>query len=94
MRCGSVAPQKPEYTIMNKKSESAANFELTLAELEALVKRLEEGDQTLDESLSGFKRGIELTRECQSVLDNAQQTVEQLINPEDEESLTPFEPDA
>ena len=79
---------------MNKKSESATNFELTLAELETLVEKLEEGDQTLDESLSGFKRGIELTRECQSVLDNAQQTVEQLINPEDEESLTPFEPDA
>jgi len=94
MWCGSVAPQKPEYMIMNEKSESATNFELTLAELEKLVVKLEEGDQTLDESLSGFKRGIELTRECQSVLDNAQQTVEQLINPEDEESLTPFEPDA
>ena len=79
---------------MDKKSESATNFELTLAELETLVEKLEKGDQTLDESLSGFRRGIELTRECQSVLDNAQQTVEQLINPEDEESLTPFEPDA
>jgi exodeoxyribonuclease VII small subunit len=79
---------------MDKKSESATNFELTLAELETLVEQLEKGDQTLDESLSGFRRGIELTRECQSVLDNAQQTVEQLINPEDEESLTPFEPDA
>lgn len=79
---------------MNKKSESAINFELTLAELEKLVKNLEEGDLTLDESLSGFKRGIELTRQCQSVLDDAQQTVEQLIDTEDEESLTPFEPDA
>lgn len=79
---------------MNKKSESAINFELTLAELEKLVKTLEEGDLTLDESLSGFKRGIELTRQCQSVLDDAQQTVEQLIDTEDEESLTPFEPDA
>ena len=94
MWCGSVAPQIREYIIMDKKSESATNFELTLAELETLVEKLEEGDQTLDESLSGFRRGIELTRECQSVLDNAQQTVEQLINPEDEESLTPFEPDA
>ena len=79
---------------MNEKSESAINFELTLAELEKLVKNLEEGDLTLDESLSGFKRGIELTRQCQSVLDDAQQTVEQLINPEDEDSLTPFDPDA
>ena len=80
--------------MMSKKSEPSPDFELTLAELEKLVTKLEEGDQSLDESLSGFKRGIELTRQCQSVLDNAQQTVEQLINPEDEESLTPFEPDA
>jgi len=79
---------------MSKKTEAGPDFEKTLAELEKLVVNLEEGELSLDESLSGFKRGIELTRRCQTVLDNAQQTVEQLINPEDEDSLTPFEPDA
>ena len=92
--CGSVASQKPEYIMMSKKSEPGIDFETTLSELETLVGKLEEGDQSLDESLAGFKRGVELTRQCQSVLDNAQQTVEQLINPEDEDSLTPFDPDA
>jgi len=79
---------------MSEKTEPVPDFEATLAELEKLVEKLETGDLSLDESLTGFKRGIELTRQCQSVLDNAQQTVEQLINPEDEESLKPFEPDA
>ena len=79
---------------MSKKIEAGPDFEKTLDELEKLVTNLEEGDLSLDESLSGFKHGIELTRQCQSVLDNAQQTVEQLINPEDEDSLTPFDPDA
>ena len=79
---------------MSKKAETAIDFEKTLAELESLVEKLEKGDQSLDESLSGFKQGIELTKRCQSVLNNAQQTVEQLINPEDEESLVEFEPDA
>ncbi len=79
---------------MSKKTEAGPDFEKTLAELEKLVENLEEGDLSLDESLSGFKQGIELTRRCQSVLDNAQQTVEQLINSEDEESLKSFEPDA
>jgi exodeoxyribonuclease VII small subunit len=79
---------------MSKKTEAGPDFEKTLEELEKLVTNLEDGDLSLDESLSGFKHGIELTRQCQSVLDNAQQTVEQLINPEDEDSLTPFEPDA
>ena len=79
---------------MSKKTEAGPDFEETLAELEKLVVNLEEGDLTLDESLSGFKHGIELTRQCQSVLDNAQQTVEQLTNTEDEDSLQAFDPDA
>ena len=78
---------------MSKKTEAGPDFEKTLAELEKLVVNLEEGDLSLDESLSGFKQGIELTRQCQAVLDNAQQTVEQLLDTEDEDSLKPFEPD-
>jgi len=79
---------------MSKKTEAGPDFEETLAELEKLVVNLEEGDLTLDESLSGFKHGIELTRQCQSVLDNAQQTVEQLTDTKDEDSLQAFDPDA
>ena len=79
---------------MSKKTEPGPNFEETLAELEKLVVNLEEGDLSLDESLSGFKHGIELTRQCQETLDNAQQTVELLTNTQDEDSLQPFEPDA
>ena len=79
---------------MSKKTKPEPDFEKTLAELEKLVVNLEDGDLSLDESLTGFKQGIELTRQCQAVLDNAQQTVEQLLDTEDEESLKPFEPDA
>lgn len=79
---------------MSKKTEAGPDFETKLAELEELVSNLEKGDLSLDESLTGFKHGIELTRQCQAVLDNAQQTVEQLTNNEDLESLTPFDPDA
>jgi exodeoxyribonuclease VII small subunit len=79
---------------MSKKTKAEPDFEKTLAELEKLVVNLEQGDLSLDESLTGFKQGIELTRQCQAVLDNAQQTVEQLLDSEDEESLKPFEPDA
>jgi exodeoxyribonuclease VII small subunit len=78
---------------MSKNTEAAPDFETTLTELEKLVGNLEEGEQSLDESLSGFKHGIELTRQCQSMLDNAQQTVDQLIDPGDEESIAPFKPD-
>ena len=66
-------------------------FEQALSELEALVEQLESGDLSLDQSLQQFKRGVELTRHCQGVLDQAQQVVEQLVDPNDEDSATPFE---
>ena len=62
------------------------DFEEALAELEGLVSRLENGELSLDESLKQFKRGVELTRRCQKILDEAQQIVEQLSKPEDEPS--------
>jgi exodeoxyribonuclease VII small subunit len=68
------------------------DFEGALTELEALVARLEKGELTLDESLQQFKRGVELTRRCQRILDQAQQVVEQLTNPEDESTAVPLDP--
>jgi len=79
---------------MSKNPKQEADFEKTLAELEKLVESLEQGDLSLDDSLSGFKRGIELTRQCQSVLDNAEQTVQQLLDNQDEDSLEPLDKDA
>ena len=79
---------------MSKKAKSNIDFEKTLVELETLVEKLEKGDLSLDESLSGFQQGVELTKQCQTVLDEAQQTVDQLTNPEDEGTLAPFKPDA
>jgi exodeoxyribonuclease VII small subunit len=76
---------------MNDKSKELPNFEKALEELETLVEQLESGDLNLDQSLQQFKRGVELTRHCQSVLEEAQQIVEQLVDPEDEASATGFE---
>lgn len=75
---------------MNDKSEKLPDFEKSLAELESLVEQLESGDLSLDQSLKQFKRGVELTRHCQSVLEKAQQTVELLTDNDDESSATPF----
>ena len=69
------------------------DFEKSIAELETLVERMESGEAKLDESLELFKRGIELTRNCQQLLDNAQQSVELLSNPEDPDSAEDFKPD-
>ena len=55
------------------------DFEQALAELEALVSRLERGDMPLDEAMKTFERGVELTRHCQGALKTAQQRVEILL---------------
>ena len=76
---------------MNDKKEKLPDFEKSLEELERLVEQLESGDLSLDESLKQFRRGVELTRHCQGVLERAQQTVEQLLDPADESSAVPFD---
>ena len=63
---------------MNDKTEQKPEFEKALSELETLVSKLETGELSLDQSLQCFKRGVELTRQCQTVLDEAQQTVQTL----------------
>ena len=76
---------------MNKKSDALPDFEKALEELESLVEQLESGDLSLDQSLQQFKRGVELTRHCQGVLDQAQQSVQKLIDNDDEASAVPFD---
>lgn len=78
---------------MKQTSDKLPDFEKALAELEELVNKLESGELSLDDSLSQFKRGVELTRQCQLVLDQAQQSVEKLLNPDDESSAENFAPD-
>ena len=76
---------------MNEKTQKLPDFEKSLTELETLVEQLESGELSLDESLTRFKRGVELTRHCQAVLDKAQQTVEKLLDIDDESTAVPFD---
>lgn len=57
-------------------------FEQSLQELEQLVEALEQGDLSLDEALQQFARGVELSRSCQKVLEQAEQRVERLLSPD------------
>ena len=66
------------------------DFEQALAELEALVARLERGDLPLDEALQTFERGVELTRHCQGSLKAAQQRVEILLQRNGQSEPEPF----
>ena len=70
--------------------ETPVDFERSLAELEALVERLEQGDLALDDALKSFERGVALTRQCQGALKAAQQKVEILLNTSPTGAPEPF----
>jgi exodeoxyribonuclease VII small subunit len=59
-------------------SASIKDFESAIAELEKIVKQLEEGDLSLDKSLALFERGVELSRYCHEQLGAAQRRIEVL----------------
>lgn len=61
-------------------ASSAVDFERSLAELEAIVAKLEQGDLSLDDSLRHFERGVQLTRACQNSLKLAEQKVHVLMS--------------
>ena len=79
-----------------KKSASKSreiDFEAAIKELESLVERMEQGDQSLEQSLKDFERGVELTRACQQALKQAEQKVQLLQEQTGQTELTPFDDD-
>jgi len=53
-----------------------------MEELETIVERMEDGEPSLEESLKLFERGMDLTRRCQKALDDAEQRIRTLAEPE------------
>ena len=58
---------------------AAMSFETALAELEAIVKRLEAGNAKLDDAISAYERGALLKRHCEAKLREAQSRVDKIV---------------
>lgn len=68
-------------------------FEKAMEELKGIVSQLEGGNLPLEEALSLFERGVQLTRYCNRKLDEAEKKVEILLRDEGGNiSIEPFEP--
>lgn len=79
---------------MPKKNEAPASFETALTELESIVTRLESGDLPLEDALNQFERGVQLARQGQSTLQQAEQRVQILLSDSEDAPLSPFNTDA
>ena len=56
------------------------DFEGAIAELETIVRRLEEGDLALEQSLELYERGVRLSRYCHARLEEAERRIEVLAD--------------
>ena len=79
---------------MPKKNDAPASFETALTELEQIVTRLESSELPLEDALNEFERGVQLARQGQTRLQQAEQRVQILLSDNEDAPLTPFTPDA
>lgn len=63
----------------NRKKADNMSFEEALQELEQLVQQMEQGELPLEQALQSFERGIQLARRSQTVLQQAEQKVQVLM---------------
>ncbi|MGI8788043.1 MAG: exodeoxyribonuclease VII small subunit [Pyrinomonadaceae bacterium] len=63
-------------------AEKKQTFETSLQDLEKIVRRLEAGDSSLEDSLKLFEDGVRLSRECQERLNQAERRIEVLLKDE------------
>lgn len=74
-------------------AEKKLTFEQAMSRLEEIVAGLEEGDRPLDESLSLYEEGAKLMKQCNALLDKAEQKVMKLKVSDTGEVVTaPFAP--
>jgi len=75
---------------MAKKKQSH-DFEQSLTDLEQLVDQMESGELSLEKALETFEQGIQLTRHCQTMLNEAEQKVQLLVENNGQIESLPFD---
>ena len=76
---------------MAKKKLENVSFEESLQELENIVHNLEQGDLNLEESMTLFERGLQLSQHSQKKLQDAEQKINILLHKDGEAKLTSFD---
>ncbi|PLR76448.1 exodeoxyribonuclease VII small subunit [Bacillus sp. V3-13] len=63
-------------------SEKQLTFEEAMEKLEVIVDRLEEGDVPLEEAISIYKEGMELSKLCHDKLKSVEEQLTQVLTEE------------
>ncbi len=73
--------------------EEQPGFEVAMAELQSIVERMEDGDQSLEDSVKDFERGMELKKICEDTLRTAEARIDKLVKKAGGYAAEDFEPD-
>jgi exodeoxyribonuclease VII small subunit len=76
---------------MAKKKIENLSFEVSLSELEKIGQNLEEGELSLEDSMTLFERGLNLSQGSQEKLKSAEQKIQILLNKNGKNQLEAFE---
>ena len=66
------------------KEEKHKSFEEEMAKLETIVTELEKGDLSLDDSVKKFEEGINISKECNKMLETAEKKITILLEKDGE----------
>lgn len=69
---------------MTENQNETKTFEEEMEELETIVERLEDGEVALEEAISLFKRGMELSKSCHDKLQLIEEQLDEMINEDGE----------
>ncbi len=59
------------------------NFETKMEQLEEIVKKLEDGKLSLDDSIKEFETGMKISSDCSKILEDAEKKISILVNKND-----------
>ena len=78
---------------MPAKKNAELKYEEGIAQLEALVERMEEGELSLEETLAAYERGVALHGQLEALLKRGEKRIEMLtqIEGDSQEKRVPFE---
>lgn len=79
---GDAAAEKKSRVKKSTAKEESITFEAAMTRLEAVVRALEDGKTSLEESMKLYEEGVALVRVCSGKLDEAERRVKVLTGAE------------
>ena len=78
----------------NEKTEPASSFAESTSQLESIIEVLENEETSLEDAMKAFENGIRITREIQTMLQQAEQKVALLLDNDGELVVEDFDESA